>query len=92
LIHACREGPGSNNEGDVDASDGGAGHGGGGSGRAEPANPRQSLSRVLEELGVTFAYVSDFLRKVPEETRMACIMHARMENYKKDQVGCQSTA
>jgi len=44
-----------------------------------------SLEKILEELGTTFSYVSEFLRKVPEETRIASILYVKMENFKKDQ-------
>ncbi|GIL52647.1 hypothetical protein Vafri_8452, partial [Volvox africanus] len=46
---------------------------------------KMSLDKLLEELSTTMSYVSDFLRKVPEETRMEACFAAKMENYKKDQ-------
>eukprot|EP00195_Chlamydomonas_chlamydogama_P007490 CAMPEP_0202906884 /NCGR_PEP_ID=MMETSP1392-20130828/40599_1 /ASSEMBLY_ACC=CAM_ASM_000868 /TAXON_ID=225041 /ORGANISM="Chlamydomonas chlamydogama, Strain SAG 11-48b" /LENGTH=944 /DNA_ID=CAMNT_0049595565 /DNA_START=401 /DNA_END=3235 /DNA_ORIENTATION=+ len=46
---------------------------------------RLSLDKIMEELGTTFAYVSEFLRKVPEHTRTMSILWAKMENFKKDQ-------
>ncbi|KAG2491878.1 hypothetical protein HYH03_009830 [Edaphochlamys debaryana] len=46
---------------------------------------KMSLDKLLEELSTTMAYVSEFLRKVPEETRMEACFAAKMENYKKDQ-------
>ena len=44
-----------------------------------------SIDRLLEELNATFSYVSEFLKKVPEQARTKSIFWSRMENYKKDQ-------
>ncbi|KAG2434112.1 hypothetical protein HXX76_007839 [Chlamydomonas incerta] len=46
---------------------------------------KMSLDKLLEELSATLSYVSEFLRRVPEETRMEACFAAKMENYKKDQ-------
>lgn len=43
------------------------------------------IDKLLEELNATFAYVSDFLKQVPEQTRTKSIFWSRMESYKKDQ-------
>ncbi|GFH11802.1 cyclic nucleotide-binding domain-containing protein, partial [Haematococcus lacustris] len=46
---------------------------------------RMSMEQLMEELSTTLGYVSEFLRQVPESTRMAAIMWVKMETFKKDQ-------
>ncbi|KAJ9513476.1 hypothetical protein QJQ45_006029 [Haematococcus lacustris] len=47
---------------------------------------RMSMEQLMEELSTTLGYVSEFLRQVPEPTRMAAIMWVKMETFKKDQM------
>uniref|UniRef100_A0A383VQE4 Cyclic nucleotide-binding domain-containing protein n=1 Tax=Tetradesmus obliquus TaxID=3088 RepID=A0A383VQE4_TETOB len=45
-----------------------------------------SAQTIVQELEVIFGFVSEFLAKVPAETRVALAAVARLESYKKDQL------
>lgn len=58
-----------------------------GAGHSDPSSPSiHNLEAMVQELNLTFSFVSDFLGRLPADIRTSLAFHGKVENYKKDQV------